>query len=196
MTEDVQEEEAEEAKLLVVNPEDYRQTRQLRQIHDAKEAYSELKEVEEPVPREVYVNRIQKLIMELEPLMRRLTTEIDYLAEGYLGDILEFDEGVKIEYARRDESLPDTKAEAVELAKREGKANKRKLTGLDTLIDADGYLSYEWDIGNCNSNSYIETEFEPFSRKMCDRGFRYCREFMAEADLGLNLEVDTGPAQI
>jgi hypothetical protein len=196
MTEDIQEEEGEEAKLLVVNPEDYRQTRQLRQIHDAKEAYSELKEAEEPVPREVYVNRIQKLIMELEPLMRRLTTEIDYLEEGLLGEFLEFEEGVEIEVARRDESLPDTEDEAVELAKKRGIAERRKITGLSTLLEADGYLSYEYNMGMTCGNSFIETEFEPFSRKICDRGFRYCREFMAEADLGLNLEADTGPAQI
>lgn len=195
-TSEIDREPDEESKLLVVDPDDYRQTRQLKQIHNAKDEYSKLKTADEPTKARIYVQRIQGLIHELEPLMRRLDTKKNYLDDVYLGTVLNFDEDTKIRYSRKQDDLPNSKSEAIQLAKSEGEIEEVELTGLETLIEATGYYTHGQGRRDPAGHKIIKPELTPFDRMICDRAYRFCREFIAEADLGLQIEEDTGPARI
>lgn len=186
--------ETTEEKMIVVDPDDYRQTRELRQIHDAKEAYSELKTGDELADRQQYVARVQNLIQELEPLMRQLDTEKDYLDEVPLGGpILVAEPDVRIPYDSDTDDIVDTKAEAIQLAKQQGLARETNLTGLTSLLGPAKYRT----LSQKYSGVYIvSTEAEYYPRKICDNAFRFCREFVANAGLGVKIEEDKGPARI
>jgi hypothetical protein len=124
--------EDKESELLVVDPDDYRQTRQIRNIHDTKEKYQELRRSEETFKREVHVRRVRNLIEELEPLMRRLETETDYLDGVHIGTVTQFDENVKVWYENVGVPEP-TKKQVVEHAIEEGVAQELDLEGVTTL---------------------------------------------------------------
>lgn len=196
-TSKVDEESDEESKLLVVDPDDYRQTRQLKQIHNAKEDYSKLKTTEEGISSGTHLQRVRGLILELEPLMKRLDTQNDYLQGVHLGSVLDFEEDVHIEYDKKIGELVDTKSEAIELAKSKGYAKEVDIVGLETLLESGGFRTYDVDMAYGIDNvSRLTSEFQVFGPQICDKAYRYCREFIAEADLGLQVEEDTGPAQI
>jgi len=197
MAEKVDEEGEEESKLLVVDPDDYRQTRQLKQIHNAKEEYSKLKTSQDNHKPIEYINRIQNLILELEPVMRRLDTEKDYLNGVKIGTVFTWEKGFKVEYSEDISELVDTKQEAIELAKAEGKAGDKELIGLSSLLGSNGYVGYtKRTVGLSSQKKTLRPEFKYYSQYLCDEAFRACREFIAEADLGLQVERDTGPAEI
>jgi hypothetical protein len=198
MAEKLEEEGEEESKLLVVDPDDYRQTRQLKQIHNAKEEYSKLKTSQDDHKRIEYINRIQNLILELEPLMRRLDTEKDYLNEVKIGTVFTWKKGFKVEYSENTSEIADTKQEAIELAKAEGKAGNKEIVGVSSLLGSNGYIGYNLRrAGSLGSQKkVVHHEFKHYSQYLCDEAFRACREFIAEADLGLQVERDTGPAEI
>jgi len=200
MTEEVQKEGEEESKLLVVDPDDYRQTRQLKQIHNAKEEYSKLKTSKDGHRKIEYINRIQNLILELEPLMRRVDTEKNYLEEIEIGTVLKWEDGFKVEYSPDIPDIADTKEEAIALAKQRNKAKSVELHGVQSLIGSNGYTTYgsrrrHSQVGRPNKTE-LHSEFNHYSPYLCDSAFRACREFIAEADLGLQVERDTGPAEI
>lgn len=198
MTEKVQKEGEEESKLLVVDPDDYRQTRQLKQIHNAKEEYSKLKTSKDDDRRIEYINRIQNLILELEPLMRRVDTERNYLEEVEIGTIFKWKDGFKVEYSPNVPDIVDTKKEAIALAKQENKAKSVDLRGVESLLGSNGYTTYSsrYRSHSRPQKRVLHSEFQHYNRYLCDSAFRACREFIAEADLGLQVERDTGPAEI
>jgi hypothetical protein len=198
MAEKVEEEGEEESKLLVVDPDDYRQTRQLKQIHNAKEEYSKLKTSQDNHKSIEYINRIQNLILELEPVMRRLDTEKDYLNGVKIGTVFTWEKGFKVEYSEDISELVDTKQEAIELAKARGKAEEKELVGVSSLLGSNGYIGYNSRRtgGLSSQKKRLHPEFKHYSQYLCDEAFRACREFIAEADLGLQVERDTGPAEI
>jgi hypothetical protein len=187
-----------DGNIVILDPEDYRQTRQLKQIHNAKEEYSKLKISEDSHKRIEYINRIQNLILELEPLMRRVDTEKNYLEEVEIGTIFKWEDGFEVEYSPDIPDIVDTEEEAIALAKQKNKAKSVDLRGVESLLGVNGYSTYVIKrnlVGRTNKN-VLRSDFELFGRYTCDSAFRACREFIAEADLGLQVERDTGPAEI
>lgn len=183
---------------LVVDPDEYRETRQLKQIHNAKEKYAELKETEDSVEPELYPNRVQNLIVELEPLMSRLETEVDYLNGVTLGNVVVLEDGTKIEYGSGcNRGGPNSKQAAIDVAISQGKAERQTLTGLKSILGTPGY--HAPSVGRTpmgsDGNSLV-AEFRYYPPSVCDVAFRYCRKFIAEAGLGIRLTEDKGPAQI
>lgn len=186
----------EENNILVVDPDDYRQTQQLKQIHKAKEKYTELKTLDEPVQKPLYVKRIQSLVMELEPVMEQVDTEKDYLQGVKIDTIRTVEEGTEIHYSEDDENLCDTKEEAISLAKELGHIQEVTLWGVASVLDYGGYMGISEKRTHYRQPNKLTAEKRYFSRSQCDTVFRYCRAFISEAGLGLKIEEDTGPAQI
>jgi hypothetical protein len=213
-------ESEEENALFVVDSETYQQNKQLKQIYKAKEEYAKLHREAEPVDQAVYWSKIKALIMELEPLMRQMETDRDYLNEYHLATVdLALGE-FEVHWSERVESLGcNSKEEAIQLAIQEGHiVTEYDVTGLSYLLKANAYLGYRktqkdairtdegWKIDNRLSRSqahfeeatvHVLTETKKqFDVQVLDKAYRACREFMSEAGLALKLEEDKGPARI
>lgn len=190
------EESDEEKRILVVDPDDYRQTQQIKQIHQAKREYAEVKTDPEAEMIE-YVRHVQNLIHELEPVMMRIDTDTDYLNEYELGTLRMADEDLHVEYDSDQDELLSTKEEAIEYARDQGYVYDRTLEGLNSLLGIPGFYGVERSSGPFYySPKYIEAKFRYWPTPITDSAYRACRKFIAEAGLGLEFGKDKGPAEI
>jgi hypothetical protein len=217
------EEAEEENALFVVDSETYQQNKQLKQIYKAKEEYAKLHREAEPADQAVYWSKIKALIMELEPLMRQMETDVDYLNEYHLTTVDLATTQFEVHWSERIESLGcGSKEEAIQTAIHDGYiVRDYDVTGLNRLLDANAYLGYHADHTtqktaiNTNDGWKVDTSiyssrprFEKatvhvltetkkhYDRQVFDKAYRGCREFMSEAGLALNLEEDKDPVRI
>lgn len=185
--------------LIVVNPDDYRQTRQIKQIHKLKEAYTKDKREGESKSR-VY-STLQSLILELEPLMARLDTEGEYLKADICTIELTGEDFDYIQFSKEHDELVDTKEEAISWAKEKGWISTVTIDLED--VATRGYRYNGYDVkskrtaldGTHRPGKVYQTTKE-LSSVDFDRAFRICRKFITEADLAARVEEDTGPARI
>jgi len=214
------EEAEEENALFVVDSETYQQNKQLKQIYKAKEEYAKLHREAEGVDQTVFWSKIKALIMELEPLMKQMGTEVDYLNDYHLTTVDLATTQFEVQWSERVESLGcKSKEEAVQTAINEGHICRDvDVTGLSHLLEANAYRGYHktrkkairtnkgWKIGNRLYSSqprfekttvHVLTDTrKQYDTRTFDKAYRACREFMSEAGLALKLKEDKGPARI
>jgi hypothetical protein len=214
------EEAEEENALFVVDSETYQQNKQLKQIYKAKEEYAKVHREAEGVDQRAFWSKIKALIMELEPLMKQMETNIDYLNDYHLTSIDLAAPELEIQWSEEVEELDyNSKEEAMQVAIQENRISKDyDVTGLSHLLQANVYPSYEqverrairteegWKIDKMQFSSTRRFEeaavhvltgtTKKFDIEAFDKAYRGCRQFMSEAGLALKLEEDKGPARI
>jgi hypothetical protein len=210
----------EENALFVVDSETYQQNKQLKQIYNAKEKYVKLHREPEGADQTVFWSKIKALIMDLEPLMRQMETDVDYLNEYHLTSVDLAPTKFEVQWSEQVEELGySSKKEAIQVAIREGHIiRNHDITGLSYLLEANAYPGYQtakkrairtdegWKIDKMmfssrprfeEATAHVLTRTkEEFDIQVLDKAYRGCREFMSEAGLALRLEEDKGPARI
>jgi hypothetical protein len=210
----------EENALFVVDSETYQQNKQLKQIYKAKDEYAKLHREPESADEAVFWSKIKALIMELEPLMRQMETDVDYLNEYHLTTVGTATTRFEVHWSERVEPLWDSKEEAIQTAVDDGYiVRDYDVTGLDHLLNGFAYLGYHtkektaintnegWKIEDNPIRSsqprfeeatvHVLTETKKkYDIRVFDKAYRGCREFMSEAGLALNLEEDKDPVRI
>ena len=217
------EEAEEENALFVVDSETYQQNKQLKQIYKAKEEYAKLHREAEGAGQKVFWSKIKALIMELEPLMRQMDTDVDYLNEYHLTTVDLATRQFEVQWSERIESLGcKSKEEAVQTAIDKGHIRRDvDVTGLSHLLSGNAYRGYHanhktqktairtnkgWKIHDMlyslqprskTATVHVLTDTKKqYDIRTLDKAYRACREFMSETGLALKLEEDRGPKNV
>jgi len=211
------EEPEDDNAVFVVDTDTYRQNKQLKQIYKAKDEYAKLHRQPEGVNKAVYWNKLKALIMELEPLMKQMETNVDYMEEYHLTTVDVKRKDFEIHWSQHVPSLVDTKQEARRMAIEQGNiVPDFEVKGLNKILDG-GYMGVdtdtkiaakiqgEWKLISPLSRQqrqetatvhYLTGAKKKYEIKTFDTAYRACREFMSEAGLALQLEEDKGPVRL